>query len=237
MDSLHCSFVNVAHVEPVSFRWSGEGIRMTENHGVLELSSPGNRAVMVTPQAPITGGDGDTMIKTIERAREAVLSLGDLPAQLSELESMTSAQLAAKWRAGYGEPTRSRNKDYLRKRLAWRIQELAEGGLPDRTLTQIVALGDQLPERWRMRQATPVATLPAAPPLVERDPRLPPVGTVLTRVYEGASHSITLRDDGFEYAGEVFRTLSAVARKITGTPWNGFVFFGLKNTGAIKEQS
>lgn len=164
--------------------------------------------------------------KTVARARANARELGDVPAQLAALETMSVGQLAEKWRELYGEPTRTRNKDYLKKRLAWRIQELAEGGLSAGALARIAELGDQMPERWRMRQAPTDAT--PAPALEPRDPRIPPVGTVLRRVFEGVAHEVTVCSEGFEYAGQRFKTLSAVAKHITGTPWNGFLFFGLK---------
>ena len=62
------------------------------------------------------------------QAKDASKALGTIPQQLAELAGLTTGQLAAKHLELFGEPTRSRNKDYLRKRLAWRIQELAEGG-------------------------------------------------------------------------------------------------------------
>ena len=91
------------------------------------------------------------MSKTTARARANARELGDVPTQLAALEKMNVGQLAEKYRELYGEPTRTRNKDYLRKRLSWRIQELAEGGLPASALERIAQLGDDVPERWRMR--------------------------------------------------------------------------------------
>ena len=160
-----------------------------------------------------------------ETARTAARALGDLPKQLVQLDRMTVGQLAEKYAELYGEPTRSRNRAYLQKRLAWRIQEQAEGGLAPTTLTRITELGDQLPERWRFRSA------PALPSIVARDPRLPPVGTVLVRVFGGAKHQVTVLDEGFEYLGERFKSLSAIARRVTGQQWNGFGFFGLLAKG------
>jgi hypothetical protein len=171
------------------------------------------------------------MPNTAERARVAARELADVPAQLAALERMSVAQLAEKYRELYGEPTQSRNKDYLRKRLAWRIQELAEGGLPQRALAKIAELGDELPERWRMRQAALQPSAPAAAPASQRDPRLPPPGSVLTRLYQGVEHQVTVREEDFEYQGESFKTLSRIARRITGTAWNGFLFFGLQKSG------
>ncbi|MFP2962575.1 DUF2924 domain-containing protein, partial [Myxococcus sp. 1LA] len=95
-------------------------------------------------------------------ARAARTQLADVPQQLAALASMSVPDLAAKYLELYGEPTRSRNRDYLKKRLAFRIQELAEGGLSARAVTRISELGDKLPERWRMRQVE--ETKPSAPP-------------------------------------------------------------------------
>ena len=63
---------------------------------------------------------------------------------------------------------------------------------------------------------------------VDRDPRLPPPGTVLTRAFKGVEHKVTVLDEGFEYRGERHNSLSQIARDITGTNWNGFLFFRLK---------
>jgi hypothetical protein len=166
------------------------------------------------------------MKRTAAQTRKA---LEGVSVQLAALDLMSVGELAVKYRDLYGEPTRSRNKGYLQKRLAWRVQELADGGLSPRALAKISELGAGLPERWRRRlTALPKDAEPEAP----RDPRLPRPGTVLTRVYEGASHCVTVRDEGFAYAGELHKTLSAVAKHITGTAWNGFTFFGLKNAAA-----
>lgn len=176
------------------------------------------------------------MNKTTARARRSARELGDVPSQLAELESMNVGALAERYRELYGEPTRSRNKDYLKKRLAWRIQELAEGGLPPGAVALINELGDRMPERWRMRMSQPATEADAPPqavPLLEpRDPRVPPIGTVLRRVFEGKAHEVTVCAEGFEYAGQRYRTLSAIATEIAGTRWNGFLFFGLKKRGA-----
>ncbi|WP_141620341.1 DUF2924 domain-containing protein [Myxococcus sp. AB036A] len=169
-----------------------------------------------------------------ETARAARKQLADVPQQLAALASMSVPDLAEKYLELYGEPTRSRNRDYLKKRLAFRIQELAEGGLSARAVARISELGDKLPERWRMRQveetkpATPPPPPPAPAPVDGRDARLPPPGTVLTRVFKGTHYRVTVREDGIEYEGQLHRSLSSVAKLITGTAWNGFSFFGLK---------
>lgn len=174
-----------------------------------------------------------------ERARVNLRVLQDLPAQLAALETMNTPALVAAYRELYGEPTRTRNVAYLRKRLAFRLQELTYGGLPASALAKIVELGDGVPERWRMREAAQAAAasvsaeLPASPPAEPRDRRIPPVGTILRRVHNGTVHEVLVSAEGFEHAGMHFKTLSAVAKHITGTPWNGYLFFALKKpTGA-----
>lgn len=177
--------------------------------------------------APAEGG---TMSNTLQRARENAKELKDVPTQLAELDGLTVGQLAELFLKVYGAPTRARNKQYLRKRLGWRIQELAYGGLPASATKRIEELGDDLPERWRMKQDAKVRSA-AQVALEPRDSRVPPVGTVLRRIFNGVTHRVTICAEGFTYEGERYKSLSAIARHITGTPWNGFLFFGLKKRG------
>ncbi len=166
--------------------------------------------------------------QTKRRQRSAVADLG---AQLVALDKLTVAELVEKYREVFGVPTRTRNKDYLRKRVAWRIQELAEGGLSEKALARIEQLAPEAPVRWRATAATSAApAIEATTP--QRDQRLPPVGSILHRTHGGVDHQVTVLEDGFEHQGERYATLSRVARAITGTPWNGFLFFGLKRRTA-----
>ena len=151
-----------------------------------------------------------------------------LAKELGALQKMTVGQLAEKFLELYGQPSRSRNKPYLQKRLAWRVQELAEGGLSEKALAKIAELGDELPEKWRRRLVAPQA------PAAERDPRVPRPGSVLTRKHQGRTHRVTVREDCFIHGGKEFKSLSAIARLITGTSWNGYLFFGLEQRGAAK---
>jgi hypothetical protein len=177
-------------------------------------------------QPPRGGEDmGRPSPQTKRRERSAAADLG---VQLAALDKLTVAELVEKYREVFGVPTRTRNKDYLRKRVAWRIQALAEGGLSESALQRIEQLAPEAPVRWR----TPLPAADAEPAIEvttpSRDPRLPPVGSVLHRTHGGVDHQVTVLDDGFEYQGERYATLSRLARVIAGTPWNGFLFFGLK---------
>lgn len=169
--------------------------------------------------------------KNTRRTREGV---ADITEQLAALRSMTVAQLRERYLEVMGEPTRSRNKDWLFKKVAWRIQELAEGGLSEQALASIDELAEDVPVRWRQRRGqaanapTSKEDATAAEVPEPRDPRLPPAGTVLTRAYKGVEHRLTVLDDGFEYRGERHTSLSKLARDITGTNWNGFLFWGLQ---------
>ncbi len=145
-------------------------------------------------------------------------------AQIEALRSMTVGQLRLKWRELYGEETRSGNRDYLWRRLAWRVQELAYGGLSERAQVRIKELGDDLrmlpPRRWQ-----PAAQPPPAGRV--RDRRIPQPGVVLSRRYHGQEIRVTVLEDGFEWNGRRFKSLSALARQVTGQRWNGLLFFGL----------
>ncbi len=146
--------------------------------------------------------------------------------ELAALGEMTGAEMAEKYLVLFGQPASSRNKHFLRKRLAWRIQELSEGGLSERALARIEELGSAGLAAARR----PVRVGTSASPIrrsteAARDPRLPPAGTVVRRIHGKTEHSVTILDEGFEYRGEKYRSLSKIARVITGTPWNGYLFF------------
>ncbi len=142
--------------------------------------------------------------------------------QISALGEMSPKELRAKYEAVFGEPTRTRNRTWLVKKIAWRIQADAEGGLTARAMEQAERLGADAPVRWNR---------PPSEGAASRDPRVPPAGTVLRRTYQGTTHEVTVLGDGFEYQGRAHRSLSAVALAITGTVWNGLLFFGLKKRG------
>jgi hypothetical protein len=111
------------------------------------------------------------------------------------------------------------NRRYLESRLAYRIQELAYGGLRPETIRRLERLGEELDGGDRKKSRVRADTMPIA-------------GTRLIREWQGVEHVVTVTSDGFEWQGRPYRSLSAIARAITGTRWNGWVFFGLKNRRA-----
>lgn len=156
-------------------------------------------------------------------------------AQLASLEGMGLAELRTQYRELYGEDAKSKNLPFLRKKLAYRLQERVEGGLSPAALARIEELAPaELPDDPARPKAR---VLPALPPKTqrERDCRLPEAGTMISREHKGLLHEVEIKEDGFRYRGKSYTSLSTIAKEITGTAWNGFTFFGLKKGAAHGE--
>ena len=138
-----------------------------------------------------------------------------IPARLAALKTTSTPDLKAQWRDLFETEPPPFNRRYLESRLAYRIQELAYGGLKPETLVRLEALGEQLDGG----KVTVRKTRPDDKPIA---------GTHLIREYQGVEHVVTVTRDGFEYQGRPYQSLSAIARAITGTRWNGWMFFGLR---------
>jgi hypothetical protein len=138
--------------------------------------------------------------------------------RLAALRAATAPELKEQWRALFGKEPPPFNRPYLVSRLAYRIQELAYGGLKPETRARLEALGEQLDGGNVVLRRIRADSRPLA-------------GTRLIREYDGVQHVVTVRADDFEYEGRPYRSLSAIARHITGTRWNGWVFFGLRQPG------
>ncbi|HNO79731.1 MAG TPA: DUF2924 domain-containing protein [Phycisphaerae bacterium] len=153
--------------------------------------------------------------------------------ELAALESMTVGQLHERYVEVFGEPVRSRHKKYLIRRIAWRIQANAEGGLSERALRraeELVNVADVRvtpPRRTDASDRKPQVAFKSGRVGVSQDSRIPQAGSQITRNYKGRAITVTVLDDGFEYLGERYRSLTAVAKTITGSHINGFRFFGL----------
>ena len=180
-------------------------------------------------------------IRQQQEATGARRALAALSERLAVLDQLTVTQLREEYRQAFGEPTRSHNRDYLRKKVAWRIQEQAEGGLSPRALDRIEELAPTAPARWRRPSGGADGSISELAPdasavirVLDRDPRLPPAGTILSRTHQGVVHQVTVLEDGFEYQGQRIVSLSRIAREITGTAWNGYGFFGLERRPSRK---
>ena len=139
-----------------------------------------------------------------------------IPARLAALKTTSTPDLKRQWRELFDSEPPPFNRRYLESRLAYRIQELAYGGLKLQTVKRLEALGEQLDGGNLTTRRI-------------RTDLKPIIGTRLIREWQGTEHLVTVTADGFDWQGRPYKSLSAIARAITGTRWNGWVFFGLKN--------
>ena len=137
-------------------------------------------------------------------------------ARLATLKTTPTPDLKRQWRDLFESEPPPYNRRFLESRLAYRIQELAYGGLKPGTIERLEALGEQLARGKGLPRNFDTENRPIA-------------GTRLIREWQGVEHCVTVRDADYEYQGRPYKSLSAIARAITGTRWNGWVFFGLKN--------
>jgi hypothetical protein len=144
----------------------------------------------------------------------------NIVAQIASLKKADTPALKARWRELFGAEPPPYNRRFLESRLAYRLQELAYGGLPDDAIARLAALGTE-------------AGAGRAKGGKKANIDRPVSGTRLIREWKAVEHQITVRDADFEYQGRPFKSLSAIARAITGTRWNGLVFFGLKGQRAV----
>jgi hypothetical protein len=143
-----------------------------------------------------------------------------IPARLAALKTTPTPDLKKQWRELFDSEPPPFNRRYLESRLAYRIQELAYGGLKPETIRRLERLGEELDGGDRSKRS------------VRLDRDRPITGTRLIREWQGVEHVVTVTADGFEWQGRPYKSLSAIARAITGTRWNGWVFFGLRSRRA-----
>ena len=147
--------------------------------------------------------------------------------QLEGLAAMTTAELSLQYEAVFGERPRSKNRRYLEKRVAWGLQSAAYG----ETLSDAARQRAREIARLSDLRLTAPATKPAgtvrSPVNGQDTPALPPPGSLLTRRYRGKEIRVLVLADGFEYEGATYRSLSAIAKQISGSHCSGPRWFGL----------
>jgi len=163
---------------------------------------------------------------------ETPINTTALRAEIEGLRHMTVGQLKDKYREVFGDESRSNHKQFLFRRVAWRIQANAEGGLSERARRRALEIADDADLRIRapknfLKQEVDDSRTIEARVSPTADPRLPIAGTLLVRRFQGKDVVVRVRQDGFEYDGRVHQSLSAAVREATGTRWNGFAFFDL----------
>ncbi|HVY89884.1 MAG TPA: DUF2924 domain-containing protein [Hyphomonadaceae bacterium] len=134
--------------------------------------------------------------------------------RLDELKALGEQELRAEWQRLYRAQPPRLSRDLLMRGVAYRIQELASGGLSKAALRRLAALEKAMSEKGDLTSASSLA--PARP------------GTRLLREWRGKTHTVIVVEDGFEYAGAVYPSLTRIAEKITGAHWSGPRFFGLR---------
>ena len=159
----------------------------------------------------------------------------ELNQHIDQLRHLTTAQLQLKYRELFGQASHSNHKGYLFRRVAWRLQALTEGGLSERARQYAQEIATDADLRL-CAPKKPIKTQPAirvANASHQLDPRVPPPGTQLIKRYKDETLTVTVLEDGYQYGERVYKSLSAIARQVTGTQWNGYLFFSL---GLRKEQ-
>jgi hypothetical protein len=157
----------------------------------------------------------------------------DIGLEIPRLGRLTAHALRQRFAELFGETPRTSNRTWLVRRIAWRLRALAEGDLSERARRRAAELANDADLRLNPPRDHGTATPPPLAPVpTALDPRLPPTGSVLTRRYKGQDLHVQVRADGFAFAGAVYPSLSAVAKAITGSHCNGFLFFRLTAKGA-----
>ena len=143
--------------------------------------------------------------------------------EIDGLRYQTVGQLKVKYLEVFRQESRSNHRQFLVRRIAYRLQANAEGDLSERARQRAVALAEEADLRIRAPQSF-LKQLAKG----NRDPRLPAAGTWLTRQFQGRSVSVEVLEKGFRYQDQVYRSLSAVARQVSGVRWNGYEFFNVR---------
>jgi len=157
-----------------------------------------------------------------------------ISSEIDDLRHKTVAQLQNRYLEVFRETSRSNHKQFLIRRIAWRLQALAEGDLSERARERALSLAQDADLRLRAPRSSVWQPGTAAARGRHHDSRLPRPGTVLTRTFRSRNVSVQVLEKGFKYEGAVYRSLSAVARQISGTQWNGFSFFRLQRVAGNK---
>lgn len=152
---------------------------------------------------------------------------------LAAIEKMAVSELREKYAEVFGEATNAGNKDWLRKRIAWRVQALAEGDLSQRARERAAELANDADVRVSAPKLAvkrePIVVGPNQQTGAMPSPqRLPPPGSIITRAYKDRNIQVRVLATGFEFEGATFKSLSAVAKAATGQHCNGFLFFRLQ---------
>jgi len=152
----------------------------------------------------------------------------DIEKEVAALDELSIALLRDRYAELHGESTRSRHRTYLIRRIAWKLQALAEGDLSERARQRAAELSDESFARSTPPRNASVSPRGTNGRRSKRDPRLPCPGNLIIRDYKDQRIVVHVTEEGFEYDGVKYGSLSAVAKAVTGSHVSGFHFFGLR---------
>jgi hypothetical protein len=149
---------------------------------------------------------------------------------IAQLQASSTRELKNQFAEIFGHGCSSGNRVWLTKRIAWGIQMRREGDISERAKQRALDIATTSDLRTTIPKPSELGSLREPQPAAAQihvDARLPMPGAILTRRYKGQNIEVTVLRDGFEYGGKPYRSLSAVAKAITGSHCNGYTFFGL----------
>jgi hypothetical protein len=146
--------------------------------------------------------------------------------QLSLLKRLPVNELRERYAQLYDEWTNVKNRPWLIKKILYRMQCAEEGDISDRARKRALEIANDADLRLSAPKSKSIASLTSVLH-TGHDRRLPPVGNTISRQYKGETLEVVILHDGFEYEGEHYKSLSSVAKRITGSHCNGYHFFGL----------
>lgn len=152
-------------------------------------------------------------------AKESVIS------KIMAIKSLPTKELQQKYEELFqGQKVPTNNRVYLWKRIAFKIQELEYGGLGEEAKTRLQELTQEFDPINHVKKPTDIPSLKKKH---GRDHRLPIPGTILVKDYKGTKYEVKVLEKGFEFKNEIHRSLTSIAKQISGAHWNGYLFFNL----------
>jgi hypothetical protein len=139
--------------------------------------------------------------------------------RLSTLATMSPAQLRAAWRETFRQPPPDMSPELMARAIAWRLQERRHGGLPGSVTRELAKAADRLRKTGEVTTANDISLKP---------------GTRLVRSWHGRTINVLVTEDGFEFDGRRYRSLTHISSEVTGTHWSGPRFFGLRGKRTCK---
>ena len=145
--------------------------------------------------------------------------------EIMPLKNASAVELLKRYKELYGEDATGNHKLYLWRKIAYKLQEHAHGSLSTKAKNRLKALIEEYApiNNKALRPGNPAVSQQSS----TKDKRLPIPGTVITKEYKNAKYQVKVLEKGFEYNGKIYKTLSAIAKEITGSHWNGYLFFNL----------